>query len=237
MDHTIDAGTLCQVSIGDTLWNDLDRNGIQDDLNGANGEPGINDVKVTLHNCDGEEVGSMTTGPAPADAESPQVRGGAGWYQFDGLVPGCCVVQFDQPAGFVFSPADQGSDDALDSDVTPSGSTGEIHLVSGESNQTIDAGVNRPATAGLGDFVFEDLNADGIQDSNEPGIPSAPVTLFTNPDGDANCSTGDEAFAGSTTTDASGMYRFEDLVPGNYCVKFDKGAIPISGSCIGLWGQ
>ncbi len=34
-----------------------------------------------------------------------------------------------------------------------------------------------PETAGLGDFVFEDLDLDGIQDSNEPGIAGATVKL------------------------------------------------------------
>ena len=225
-DLTIDAGLFCSVSIGDTLWNDLNRNGIQDMLNEGMGEPGVNDVTVTLFDCDDNQVGApTTTGPAPADAAPPQVPGGAGWYQFDGLVPGCYVVQFDQPEGFVFSPANQGDDPALDSNVNPMGVTGEINLLSGQSDQTIDAGINRPPTAGLGDFVFEDKNANGIQDTNEPGIPGVPVTLLTNPDGDLGCDNGDETVDGSTITDADGMYMFEDLEPGDYCVEFDKSVV------------
>jgi hypothetical protein len=225
-DLTIDAGLFCSVSIGDTLWNDLNRNGIQDMLNEGMGEPGVNDVTVTLFDCDGNQVGAPTiTGPAPADAAPPQVAGGAGWYQFEGLVPGCYVVQFDQPAGFVFSPANQGNDPALDSNVNAMGATGEINLLSRDSDQTIDAGINRPPTAGLGDFVFEDKNANGIQDPNEPGIPGVPVTLLTNPDGDPGCDNGDETITGSTVTDGMGMYMFEDLEPGDYCVAFDKSVI------------
>jgi len=223
---TIDAGVFCSVRIGDTLWNDLNRNGIQDMLNEGMGEPGVNEVTVTLFDCDGNQVGAPTiTGPAPADAAPPQVPGGAGWYQFEGLVPGCYVVQFDQPEGFVFSPANQGGDPALDSNVNAMGATGDINLLSRDSDQTIDAGINRPPTAGLGDFVFEDENANGIQDPNEPGIPGVPVTLLTNPDGDSDCDNGDETIAGSTVTDGMGMYMFEDLEPGDYCVQFDKSVV------------
>ncbi len=227
-DLTIDAGLFCSVSIGDTLWNDLNRNGIQDMLNEGMGEPGVNDVTVTLFDCDGTQVGAPTiTGPAPDDVAEPQIPGGAGWYQFEGLVPGCYVVQFDQPADFVFSPANEGNDPAVDSNVNPMGATGEIILLSRDSDQTIDAGIYRPPTAGLGDFVFEDENANGIQDPGEPGIQGVPVTLLTNPDGDPGCDSGDEMDAGLPTmlTDGSGMYMFEDLEPGNYCVEFVKAVV------------
>ena len=41
-------------------------------------------------------------------------------------------------------------------------------LTSGESNTTVDAGLIEPAS--LGDFVWEDDNANGIQDAGEDGI-------------------------------------------------------------------
>jgi hypothetical protein len=224
-DLTIDAGVLCSVALGDTLWNDRDRDGIQDGLNQSGGEPGINGVTVTLFDCAGNPVGApTTTGPAPAGAAPPQFPGGAGWYQFDGLVPGCYVVQFDRPTGFVFSAANQGGDPALDSNAGPDGVTAPIELISGQSDQTIDAGVNQPP-AGLGDFVFEDRNADGIQDPGEPGIPDVPVILLTNPDGDADCSSGDEQLVATTTTDGMGAYAFEGLDPTDYCVEFDKSVV------------
>jgi serine-aspartate repeat-containing protein C/D/E len=42
------------------------------------------------------------------------------------------------------------------------------NLVSGESDQTIDAGIYRPAT--IGDYVWRDTDGDGIQDPTESGI-------------------------------------------------------------------
>ena len=40
-----------------------------------------------------------------------------------------------------------------------------IILESGESNRTIDAGLFRKGS--IGDFVWEDLNGDGIRNNNE----------------------------------------------------------------------
>ena len=71
----------------------------------------------------------------------------------------------------------------------------------------------------LGDVVWEDLNANGIQDDGEPGVKDVPVELYDcGPDGTPG--TPDDDFIGSTTTDTDGFYLFEDLVPGSYYIKF-----------------
>ena len=59
-------------------------------------------------------------------------------------------------------------------------------------------------TAGLGDKVFEDLNANGIQDADpvEPGIANVTVTLASN------------GTTVTTTTNSSGIYSFMGLTPG-----------------------
>ncbi|ORO01306.1 hypothetical protein B8A06_13965, partial [Staphylococcus aureus] len=59
-----------------------------------------------------------------------------------------------------------------------------------------------------------DTNKDGIQDANEPGIKDVKVTLKD--------STG--KVIGTTTTDASGKYKFTDLDNGNYTVEFETPA-------------
>jgi hypothetical protein len=74
--------------------------------------------------------------------------------------------------------------------------------------------------AALGDFVWHDLNADGIQNAAEPGIPDVVVNLRG---GGANniLGDGDDIFA-STTTDANGHYSFPNLQDGQaYQVTFD----------------
>lgn len=63
--------------------------------------------------------------------------------------------------------------------------------------------------AEIGDFVWSDSNADGIQDDGEPGVAGLPVNLL-----DANGNVVD-----STTTDGAGEYLFI-VTPGSYMVEF-----------------
>ena len=183
--------------LGDFVWDDTDADGIQDV-----GESGINGVIVNLLDCSDVPLASTITANHP-------VSGEPGYYLFDELQAGCYRVEFELPAGYAFSPNDQGADDSVDSDADLiTGRTGDITLDVGETDLTWDAGVHRPAR--LGDFVWHDLNANGIQDAGEPGIPDVTVNLL-----DSSASV-----IGSTATDASGIYGFSDLTPGTYSVQF-----------------
>jgi hypothetical protein len=77
-----------------------------------------------------------------------------------------------------------------------------------------------PPTAALGDFVWHDTNADGIQDAGELGIPGVTVELWLcGPDGISG--TADDVFTGQTdVTDGAGLYLFDNLTPGDYFVRF-----------------
>lgn len=70
----------------------------------------------------------------------------------------------------------------------------------------------------IGDFVWEDLNANGIQDAGEPGVAGFPVSLVGE-DLDGN------PVSHTTTTDADGKYLFPDLASGTYRVTFDPNAL------------
>ncbi|HET6173830.1 MAG TPA: SdrD B-like domain-containing protein [Gaiellales bacterium] len=73
--------------------------------------------------------------------------------------------------------------------------------------------------AGLGDYVWWDQNHDGLQTAGEPGFAGVTVRLY-NASG---------ALAGTTTTDANGLYRFDRLQPGTtYAVCVDAGG-PLAG--------
>jgi len=63
----------------------------------------------------------------------------------------------------------------------------------------------------IGDRVWEDLDADGIQDQGEPGIGGVTVHLF----GDSGTE------LGSTVTDDDGKYEFRNLSYGEYHVEVD----------------
>ncbi|MCY7356497.1 MAG: DUF11 domain-containing protein, partial [Rudanella sp.] len=67
-----------------------------------------------------------------------------------------------------------------------------------------------PPKASLGDFVFEDKNANGIQDAGDVPISGATVTLLSS-----------GTVVATTTTDGSGLYSFTGLTPGiPYSVSF-----------------
>jgi hypothetical protein len=62
----------------------------------------------------------------------------------------------------------------------------------------------------IGDYVWNDLDEDGVQDGDEPGIGGVVVDLF-----DAS-----GTLVGTTTTGANGLYRFVDVPAGDYYVRF-----------------
>lgn len=326
----LDAGLYQPALLGDCVWNDMNRNGLYD----PNMEVGHPGVTVTLFDA--------TTNTQLATTTTNQT----GKYDFSNLAPGSYYVVFSNlPQGFVFSPKDQGSDDAFDSDAnTSTGRTDVVMLMSGQSYLDLDAGIypqidlsldkavsNGPyvsgqnitytitvanaaglatatnvtvrdvlpvgldylsatasqgsfdnptntwtigsipspgsvnlqiqvkinATSGsirnyaqvqtakeldidstpgngnpvlppveddedvvtidiqsasLGDFVWADLNANGCQDANEPGVPGVTVTLFN----------GSNTQVGQTTTNANGRYSFTNLAPGDYYVVFGQ---------------
>ena len=173
----------------------MNRNGLQDV-----GEPGIDGVPVQLFACG-----------ATTPLESTLTAGG-GAYLFDDLAAGCYEVAFGKPAGYERTLANIGADDTDDSDAdVATGRTGPYNLAWGEFNPTVDSGLYRPAA--LGDYVWLDSNGNGLQDAGETqGVVGAVATLYA-------CGDTTAALA-SQSIGASGLYLFNNLVPGSYMVKF-----------------
>ena len=63
----------------------------------------------------------------------------------------------------------------------------------------------------IGDYVWHDINQDGIQDSNEPGLEDIRVNLFD--------SRG-VLLLDQTTTDQNGQYSFGGLSADTYIIEF-----------------
>jgi len=166
--------------IGDYVWYDVNGNGVQDGT-----EAGIPGVTVTLS---GAASGTTTT-----DAN--------GFYNFGGLGAGSYTVTVATPAGYVASPSNQGGDPTKDSN----GSPASVTLATDASvDQTIDFGFTN-GTGEIGDFVWFDVNGNGVQDGGEGGIAGVLVTLSG-------------AASGPTTTNANGYYSFGGLSAGSYTV-------------------
>ena len=112
-----------------------------------------------------------------------------------------------------------GGDDALDSDVDGTfgpGTTGIIILMSGDNDITVDLGLFRCVP--IGDFVWFDLDADGIQDVSENGFNGVRVYLY-----DENLNLVDQTITGPDPNTASGdgYYKF-CAPPGTYFVVFER---------------
>jgi len=198
------------ASVGDFVWSDANANGVQD-----SGELGLSGVTVRL--LDSTGVTTIST----------QVTTSNGSYLFTNLTPGTYRVQFTNlPSGYVLSPVLQGGNTATDSDADPanSGQTAQFTLTSGQNLTTIDAGVYQAAS--VGDFVWNDVNRNGLQDSGETGVTGATVTLFTS----ANIQVGSPVI-----TTSSGAYSFTGLTPGTYYVQFTlPSGYGITGQSVGL---
>ena len=112
------------TTVGDLVWVDSNGNGLQDA-----GEPGLAGVVVQLHQ--GSTVVASTT------------TSSSGYYSFSNVAPGTYSVVFQAPSGYNFSPAQQGSNPALDSDVvnTATGETGTFTVAAGQINNNVDAGL------------------------------------------------------------------------------------------------
>ncbi|MCL7412203.1 MAG: MSCRAMM family adhesin SdrC [ANME-2 cluster archaeon] len=189
---------VCNGSIGDFVWNDLNGNGIQDA-----GEPGIPGVTVNLSN----ESGILATTTTDSN----------GFYLFDGLCINCYTVEVDEstlPAGMIQTPTMVGDDRSIDNNVNPS----RVCLtIDDQEDRTIDFGyvTEIVCNGSIGDFVWNDLNGNGIQDAGEPGIPGVTVNLSN-----------ESGILATTTTDSNGFYLFDGLCINCYTVEVDESTLP-----------
>ncbi|NEO41329.1 MAG: hypothetical protein F6J90_35395 [Moorea sp. SIOASIH] len=205
---------LTPAIIGDLVWDDQNGNGIQD-----NSEPGINGVRVELWEDGGDgQPGTSDDTFYGFTLTAPDGTGNDGAYLFSEVPAGDYFLKFIPSANLNLSAQDQGGDETADSDADPN--TGQTNVFS--VNQTtdtrdLDAGLTSvdPANASLGDFVWLDTNDNGTQDGGEVGVNGVTVELYD---------TANTLIDSTQTSDDSngnpGFYRFRDLTPGTYYVKF-----------------
>ncbi|HJY45865.1 MAG TPA: SdrD B-like domain-containing protein [Propionibacteriaceae bacterium] len=198
---------VARFAIGDMVWRDDNRSGVQD-----TGESPASRISIQLLDVEGEVVDSTVSSPS-------------GRYLFDNLQAGTYSVRFaGVPEEFRLTPAGTGGQRGTDSDPDYSGVTPPFTLGVGEPNvrpttaadgvlaayinSTIDAGIT-PLRYAVGNRVWLDLNSDGVQQPDEPAA-SATVSLLT--------------VAGNvvatTNTDATGHYQFSHLRGGRYRLHF-----------------
>ncbi|GBF76736.1 hypothetical protein PA598K_05222 [Paenibacillus sp. 598K] len=188
--------------LGDYVWLDANGDGIQDA-----DEQGVDGVTVHLYNRHDALVSTTRTA---SDAD-----GKPGYYLFEELTPGTYTVKFLTPDGYRSTVRGAGRDPKRDSDAGEGGATGAITLAEGERNLTVDAGYVRIARAQLGDYVWYDKDANGTQNAGERGINGVRVELY-----DAQGQLLDTVVTADDAAGNRGYYLFDDLLPGEYTVKF-----------------
>lgn len=181
----IDAGLSKSLTIGDYVWEDLNGDGIQQD-----GEPGIEGINVTLANSLTNNITVITDNN--------------GFYQFPNIPSSEYLISFDNAASLQSTVLNNGPED-IDNDYN--GAPIPVSYLDGGNVDTIDAGFFR--TASIGDFVWEDLNENGIQEIDEPGLQNVILYLKDNAG----------ILLDSTNTDTNGFYLFDNLVPGVYTLE------------------
>jgi uncharacterized repeat protein (TIGR01451 family) len=201
-DLTLDFGFVKPVvSVGDFVWVDSNKNGLQD-----TGEPGLAGATLTLTGPTGKPVIDNAGNPV-----NPVTTDATGKYLFSNLpaLPAGqhYTVTVTPPAGYGPTTANVGSDPAVDSSTGSASSTDLVN--NGDQDLTLDFGFTKILVS-VGDYVWLDVNRDGLQTAGEPGIPGVTVKLLKG-----------GAVIATTTTDAGGYYGFGNLDPSTaYTVQF-----------------
>ena len=219
--HTFDVGFFNKsfVSLGNFVWDDVNNDGIK----GPN-ELGIGNVFVNLYDATGTTKLATT------------ITSAQGIYNFSELDPGTYVVEIAAPAGYSTSTGKNGSatgpyepgistntDNQDHGTLQPNGlirSAPVTLAVAGnpanpnttgtlpnDANTTIDFGLFRPMQ--VGNFVWEDVNNNGVFDSGEKGIAGVGVQLLDDKG----------VVLSSTITNASGGYLFGRLGSKSYSIR------------------
>ena len=201
----IDFAFVKPVSVGNFVWFDANKDGIQDA-----DEVGVAGVTVTMD-------GQLDMDPlldADGNLVKPVTTDANGKYVFTNLLPGSYGLTFTIPAGYSETVKKAGDDRAVDSD----GAETWPVLKQGQDDMTVDLGLIADGT--IGDTLFWDVDNNGGSAPSGADKPLAGVTVtltYTTPAGVEKTL--------STVTDADGHYSFKDLAPGDYVVTVDKASL------------
>lgn len=206
-DPSLDFGFIRpKVSVGDYVWVDKNRDGVQDD-----GEPGIPNVRLEIVDEDGNPVIDVHGKPV-----EPQVTDKDGKYSFDNLPAGkkytVRIVQDDpdtQEALKPYLPTKENGTNDREKDSSTWEATSELLPNNGDRDPSLDFGFVTKTYA-IGDVVWIDTNKDGLQSDDEQTLPGVTVIL-TDADGTE---------IARTETDKNGLYKFDNLEAGTYKVRF-----------------
>ena len=211
----IDFAFVKPASVGDFVWFDANKDGIQDA-----DEAGVPGVTVTLTDAAGNPVIDLDGNPV-----KPVTTDVNGKYEFTNLMPNVerlvanpgeqsYKVTFTPPAGYSATKSYAAADGEKDSN----GAESDVTLAQGQNDETVDLGL--VADGMIGDTLFWDVDNNGGSEPSGADKPLVGVTVtlaYMTPAGVEKTLT--------TVTDADGHYSFKDLAPGDYVVTVDKASL------------
>lgn len=198
-------------AIGGNLFEDFGLGGSADGNDDQDvTETGVPGITVSLYqDTDNDGTGDVLVG-------SPATTDSLGNYVFTGLPDGNYVVVVYE------TDSDIGSLTYGGGDVDPTQINPRPVTVSGANVENVDFPFDAP-TSSLTGLVWNDLDNDGLEEAGEGPVPNAQVNLYDTNGTPADPS--DDILVGTTYTDASGTYVFNDLEPGKYYVDFSAPAV------------
>ena len=211
----VDEGATLTISLDDVVIGVFTEDGFVDV------QPG--DYTWTAVAADGYEIASSESGEFTAiDCEVPKETvtvsidlGPCVWNGEESLTSVTASIDPDGEAIIVIDGTDSLTFDGHSINVTPGSHSWEASVVDLETyvlegnssgNFTTEA---CPPLGSIGDRVWHDLNANGIQDEGEPGIEGVDVSLFVG-----------GGIIDTDVSDADGNYLFGELSDGEYSVGF-----------------
>ena len=148
------------ASIGNVVWYDVNENGIQD-----HGELGVDGVQINLYRVDDPD--NIPNQTPLKSVTTKTIHGESGQYLFDNLNPGKYVLGILPGEGFIFTQANMGQDESVDSDVDPiTGMSELIEVGMGESNVTVDVGLiqGTEVSPGITNFQIKQKDCASVLD-------------------------------------------------------------------------
>jgi hypothetical protein len=176
-DNTKDFGFVGVGRVGDFVFYDANADGQQDFS-----ETGIANVTVRIFlDADANGVADSPTPVATTVTADGSGSNPAGFYRFDNLTPGTYFVQVDTatlPAGLSYtSDPDRDGVPVGSPPVLPAGDNADSLVLVGSGSNYSGADFGYQPPGAIGDFVWLDLNQDGVQDSGEPGIAGVSLEI------------------------------------------------------------
>ncbi len=208
-DHT-NTVLISKATLSGYVWHDVDEDVVFED-----DEAGLPGVTIRLQGNDifGEPVNVMTE----TDED--------GFYIFTGLNPGDYALTETQPVTYTSTGAVLGSNGGV---VDGTDAFNTIRIASGDQAARYDFGEDFGVS--VGDRIWHDDNRNGQQDDGELGISNVLLYLYRDTDRDNAFTPSVDEYLDLVFSGATGDYRFDGLMDGDYVVQvaqsnFDDGGV------------